>query len=78
MGFFVAKKNVPGYQASELNLNEVNAGIYMFGPNIGDFAQNSVGIDQDAVTVDLWMARTYNRIIGRLMDVSPQWLRLAA
>ena len=62
---------VKDYLASETNLNESILGIYGFGPKVGDFMQNSVGIDQNAVTVDLWLARTYNRLIGRLMDVSP-------
>ena len=31
---------------------------------------NSTGLDQTAVTVDLWLARTYNRHIGRLLDVA--------
>ena len=34
----------------------------MFGPKVGDFRRNATGIDQDAVTVDLWLARTYNRM----------------
>lgn len=62
---------VKDYQASETNLTESKLGIYAFGPKVGDFMQNSVGIDQNAVTVDLWLARTYNRYIGRLTDVSP-------
>jgi hypothetical protein len=56
---------------SETNLTEKKLGIYAFGPKVGDFMQNSVGIDQNAVTVDLWMARTYNRLLGRLTDVPP-------
>tara|TARA_X000001382_G_scaffold21505_1_gene13105 strand:+ start:8213 stop:17179 length:8967 start_codon:yes stop_codon:yes gene_type:complete len=60
------------YLPSETNLTEAKLGIYMFGPKVGDFMQNSVGIDQSAVTVDLWAARTYNRYIGRLMDVAPK------
>jgi hypothetical protein len=68
-GLFEEKDKLGGYLPNETNLNEVKLGIYMMGPKVGDFMQNSVGIDQNAVTVDLWMARTYNRIIGRLTDV---------
>jgi DNA-directed RNA polymerase subunit K/omega len=67
-----ASTKVKDYLPSETNLNESKLGIYAFGPKVGDFMQNSVGIDQNAVTVDLWLARTYNRYIGRLMDVSPK------
>jgi hypothetical protein len=63
---------VKDYLPSETNLTESKLGIYAFGPKVGDFMQNSAGIDQNAVTVDLWLARTYNRYIGRLMDVSPK------
>jgi len=59
-----------GYTPSEVNLNDTLPGIYAMGPKVGDFMQNSVGLNPDAVTVDLWAARTYNRLIGRLMDVS--------
>jgi hypothetical protein len=68
-GLFSEKAKLQGYLPNETNLNETKLGIYMMGPKVGDFMQNSVGIDQSAVTVDLWMARTYNRLIGRLMDV---------
>ncbi len=70
-GLFVAKDKLAGYLPNETNANETKLGIYMMGPKVGDFAQNSVGLDQNAVTVDLWMARTYNRLIGRLTDVAP-------
>jgi hypothetical protein len=68
-GLFEKKDKLGGYLPNETNLNETKLGIYMMGPKVGDFMQNSVGIDQNAVTVDLWMARTYNRLIGRLTDV---------
>jgi GNAT superfamily N-acetyltransferase len=67
-GLFVEKPRLGQYTPNELNLNSVTLGIYMFGPKVGDFMQNSVGIDQNAVTVDLWAARSYNRYIGRLLD----------
>lgn len=70
-GLFTPKDKLGGYLPNETNLNETKLGIYMMGPKVGDFMQNSVGIDQNAVTVDLWMARTYNRLIGRLTDVPP-------
>jgi predicted ABC-type ATPase len=73
-GLFTEKPTLAGYTPNELNLSDEEIGIYMMGPKVGDFRQNSVGVDQNAVTVDLWMARTYNRLIGRLMDVPPKQL----
>lgn len=67
-GLFVEKPRLGQYTPSELNLRSSTLGIYMFGPKVGDFMQNSVGIDQNAVTVDLWAARSYNRYVGRLLD----------
>ena len=67
-GLFVEKPRLGQYTPSELNLKSVTLGIYMFGPKVGDFMQNSAGIDQNAVTVDLWAARSYNRYVGRLLD----------
>lgn len=61
---------VKDYLPSETNLTESKLGIYAFGPKVGDFMQNSTGIDQSAVTVDLWAARTYNRYLGRLLDTA--------
>ena len=55
------------YLPSEVNMTDEVLGIYMYGPKVGDFMMNSTGIDPDAVTVDLWLARTYNRMIGRSM-----------
>lgn len=63
---------VKDFLASEVALGDTVLGIYMFGPKVGDFMMNSTGIDPEAVTVDLWLARTYNRHIGRLLDVSPK------
>jgi hypothetical protein len=63
------------YGASEFPLGDTQLGIYMFGPKVGDFMMNSTGIDHNAVTVDLWLARTYNRMIGRLTDVPPEQRR---
>ena len=60
------------YLPSEVNMTDEVLGIYMYGPKVGDFMMNSTGIDPDAVTVDLWLARTYNRMIGRLLDVPPK------
>ena len=68
--FSPAENIVQSYLANETNLTESFLGIYAFGPKVGDFMMNATGIDQDAVTVDLWLARTYNRMIGRLLDVS--------
>lgn len=69
-GLFTEKPLLAGYLPSEVNTKDVLRGIYSMGPKVGDFMQNSVGLDSEAVTVDLWAARTYNRIIGRLTDVS--------
>lgn len=69
-GIFVPKDKINEYLASETNLTEYYPGIAMMGPKVGEFMQNATGFDQEAVTVDLWMARTYNRLIGRLTDVS--------
>lgn len=69
-GLFAEKAALAAYTPNELNLQSEARGIYMFGPKVGDFMQNSVGIDQNAVTVDLWMARTYNRYLGRLLDTA--------
>ena len=75
-GLFSPKEDkVANYKANETNLTESYTGGYMFGPKVGDFMQNASGFDQDAVTVDLWLARTYNRLIGRLTDVSPEQAR---
>lgn len=60
------------YKAAETTLDETYLGIYMFGPKVGDFMMNSTGHDLEAVTVDLWLARSYNRHIGRLLEVGPQ------
>lgn len=67
-GLFLNKAD--NYLPAETNKTESKLGVYMFGPKVGDFMLNSAGLDQSAVTVDLWMARTYNRVIGRLTDVN--------
>lgn len=66
----IFQNKADNYLPKEMNFTESKLGAYVFGPKVGDFMLNSAGIDQNAVTVDLWMARTYNRIIGRLMDVN--------
>lgn len=71
-GLYETKATLSGYVASETNLTDVYLGIEMFGPKVSDFMLNATGIDPNAVTVDLWLARTYNRLLGRLTDVSPQ------
>ena len=68
---FKEKDKLAGYKANETTLAEYFFGAYMFGPKVGDFMMNATGFDQDAVTVDLWLARTYNRLIGRVTDVTP-------
>lgn len=71
-GLFAEKPRLGMYTPNEMNLKTVAPGIYMMGPKVGDFAQNSVGIDQDAVTIDLWAMRAYGRLTGRLLNVSPK------
>ena len=71
-GLFKEKRLLSGYVASETNLKGEYLGIYMMGPKVGDFMMNATGFDQQAVTVDLWLARTYNRMLGRLLDVNEQ------
>ena len=48
-GLFVEKPRLGQYTPSELNLKSVTLGIYMFGPKVGDFMQNSAG-DFDLAT----------------------------
>ena len=44
-------------------------GTFIFGPKIGAFIKNLNGVnDEHAITVDIWAARTYNRVIGRSRD----------
>jgi hypothetical protein len=54
--------------AGKMN-DEVN-GLVMFGPKIGPFAMNMTGIDDSALTADLWVARTLRRMTGTLTDSS--------
>ena len=62
-------EDVRDYKASEVSFKDTVLGIYAFGPKVGDFMMNSTGFDQTAITVDLWLARTYNRHTGRLLEV---------
>ena len=72
-GLFHPKNDkLQSYLASETNLTATYPGIAMMGPKVGEFMQNATGFDQSAVTVDLWLTKTYNRLVGRLQDVSAQ------
>lgn len=71
-GLFEPNRKLSAYLAGETKLSGTYPGIAMMGPKVSEFFANVTGFDQDAVTVDLWAARTYNRAIGRLLDVSPQ------
>jgi hypothetical protein len=68
-GVFKPGRAIGQYLASETNLTTTYMGMRMFGPKVTEFRQNASGADHDAVTVDMWLARTYNRAIGRLLDV---------
>ena len=57
------------YAANETRQSDNPIGFYMMGPKVGDFFMNATGFDNDAVTVDVWMLRTYNRVIGRLPEL---------
>ena len=65
-------RKIAEYLASETNQTSMYLGMAAFGPKVSDFRQNSTGLDPDAVTVDLWAARTINRMMGRLLDVPPK------
>lgn len=47
--------------------DEVVPGSIMYGPKIGAFLQNLLGNLDDAVTVDMWMMRTFGRYTGTLI-----------
>lgn len=73
-GLYVEGKTRAYYTPSEMNLKSEALGVYMFGPKVGDFFLNASGTDHTAVTVDMWLAQTYNRHIGRLLDIGPKAL----
>jgi hypothetical protein len=58
------------YHPKEMRKSDRPLGIYMMGPKIGDFFMNASGFDNQTVTVDRWLVKTWNRLTGRLMDVS--------
>jgi hypothetical protein len=49
-------------------------GMAAWGPKVSDFMLNATGIDATAVTVDLWLMRTFGRHRGTLMDAAPKLL----
>lgn len=49
-------------------------GMSAFGPKVSDFMLNATGMDPDAVTVDLWLMRTFGRHRGTLLDAAPKLL----
>jgi len=75
-GLYAKKKTLAGYVAGETNLSTTYPfGAAAMGPKVSEFFANVIGLDQNSVTVDLWASRTYNRMIGRLLDVSPAKLK---
>lgn len=71
-GLFGEKKGLLDYKASEFTYADVKQGYYVFGPKVGAFAMNVLGLDANAVTVDIWASRTYNRLAGRLISDAQQ------
>jgi hypothetical protein len=67
-GLFGQKKGLLDYKASEFTYADVKQGYYIFGPKVGAFSMNVLGLDANAVTVDIWASRTYNRLAGRLIS----------
>lgn len=53
---------------------KLERGMAAWGPKVSDFMLNATGIDATAVTVDLWLMRTFGRHRGTLMDASPKLL----
>lgn len=53
---------------------EPTYGMAAFGPKVSDFMLNATGMDPEAVTVDLWLMRTFGRHRGTLMDAAPKLL----
>lgn len=47
--------------------SEKKRGGYIWGPKGGPFFFNNIGI-QDEVTMDMWFARSWNRIMGTLVE----------
>ena len=69
-GLFTKKRLLSGYVAGETNMSGEWYGAAAMGPKVSEFFLNVAGLNQDALTIDLWAARTYNRLVGRLLDVS--------
>lgn len=67
-GAFGQKEKLLDYKASEFNYNDEKLGAYAFGGKVGAFMSNVMGLDQNAVTVDIWAYRAYARHAGRLLE----------
>lgn len=67
-GAFGQKDKLIDYKAREFNYNEEKPGVYIFGGKVGAFMSNVMGLDHNAVTVDLWAYRAYARHSGRLLE----------
>jgi hypothetical protein len=63
------------YLPSDITPNgKPERGMAAWGPKVSDFMLNATGIDATAVTVDLWLMRTFGRHRGTLMDAGPKLL----
>ncbi len=56
---------------------DVKLGAHMFGPKVGPFFLDVMGMPQEEVTVDLWMTRTWTRLIGAKIVDQPGKMRPA-
>lgn len=53
---------------------KLEKGMTAFGPKVSDFMLNATGMDPTAVTVDLWLMRTFGRHRGTLLDAPDKLL----
>ena len=70
-GAYKEGMKLTSYLPDETNLKGTYVGMDVTGPKVSKFMQNNMGM-QNVVTVDLWLARTYNRLMGRLLEVAPK------
>jgi hypothetical protein len=57
------------YKANETSVKEGEyMGARLFGPKVGDFMLNATGVDPNAITVDIWNHRTWDRLTGQLQS----------
>lgn len=62
------------YLPKDVTFGTTDLGMAMFGPKVSDFMLNATGINADAVTVDLWLMRTFGRHRGTLLDAPEKTL----